>query len=133
MNEREAEELLEGAELVTALKANIRYAREVLDKCLAAGIPAALARPEDCGVGCAPKLELVVRSDDAPRLAALLHREFAESIAREGTIDLSSGRVRDAGDGGDAAGESDELPCPACGFAGALVAGACADCGLVLE
>jgi hypothetical protein len=127
MNEREAEELLEGAELVTALKANLRYAKEVLDKCLAAGIPAALARPEDCGVGCAPKLELVVRSDDAPRLAALLHREFAESIAREGTIDLSGGAVR-AG-----AEESEELPCPACGFAGALVAGACADCGLVLE
>ena len=29
--------------------------------------------------------------------------------------------------------EGDELPCPACGTAAPLVAGACSDCGLQLE
>ncbi|OGQ26297.1 MAG: hypothetical protein A2138_17360 [Deltaproteobacteria bacterium RBG_16_71_12] len=60
---------------------------------------------------------------DLPRAGELLRRRFEQLIAKEGVgsfnteaIDLSAAEVQ----------------CPACGHAGALAEGACADCGLFL-
>jgi hypothetical protein len=58
-------------------------------------------------------------------IGALLRREWAEMLEREGT-----GQA--VGIGVEAA-EGEEPPCPACGTAAPLVEGACGECGLQLE
>lgn len=66
-----------------------------------------------------------MREEDVPRVGALLRREWAEVLEREG--------VAPAGSIGVEAGEGEEPPCPACGTAAPLVEGACSECGLQLE
>jgi hypothetical protein len=58
------------------------------------------------------------------KLAQLLHGDWHDQVAREGVEPVPL--VMPAGD-------SDDLPCPACGTAAPLVEGACSDCGLQLE
>jgi hypothetical protein len=121
-------------ELIPAAEGAIPQARELERRLLAEDIPVALARPpprECCGGGgcaCGTKLQLLVREEDVPRLSALLHADWMEAVAQEGTV---AGPVQALVTGGE--GSAEELACPACGFKGPLVEGACGDCGLQLE
>jgi hypothetical protein len=125
MDQDEALAVLEDAEVVPCLQAAMADAKEVLEACLAAEIPALLDRAPRChdgGCGCAPKLELLARAEDLPRVAALLQSRWQGMLAREGTVDdLPEVGAADA-----------DPPCPACGTAAPLEDGACAGCGLHL-
>jgi hypothetical protein len=125
MDENEALATLEDAEVVPCAQAAIAEAKELLAACLEADIPALLDRAPRChdgGCGCAPKLELLARAEDLPRVAAVMERRWQGMVAREGTIeDLAGGTA-----------EGDDPPCPACGTAAPLEEGACAGCGLQL-
>jgi hypothetical protein len=132
MDENDAEQLLADQEVVPCLQAPLGEAKEIRDACLAAEIPALLARAACCGsggCGCAPKLALYARAEDVPRVAGLLDSRWRELAEREGTLDQEQ-----EGDGAPGAGPaSNEAPCPACGTAAPLANGACTDCGLQLE
>ena len=124
----DAEAALGDAELVGCVQAPLLEAKALRDACLAADIPVLLDRGACCGsggCGCAPKLELYARAEDVPRIAHLLQERWRELALREGTIDEKHPAV--------AVGAGGEPPCPACGTAAPLVAGACSDCGLQLE
>ena len=126
-------------ELVPCLTAPLADAKEILEACHDADIPAQLARDSCCGgkkgggsCGCAPKLQLLVPPDDVPRVAQLLADRWQALLEREGV------EPEDLGVGGPAAGaaaaaEGEHPPCPACGTAAPLAEGACSDCGLQLE
>jgi hypothetical protein len=125
MDQDEALAALEDAEVVPCLQASLSDAREMLDACLEAEIPVLLDRAPRCHdgtCGCAPKLELLARPEDLPRVAELLKRRWDGMLAREGTMEP----VPEGG------GEAEEPPCPACGTAAPLVDGACTGCGLQL-
>jgi hypothetical protein len=129
MNEDDAEQLLAEVDLTLCLQASLPEAKELRDACLAADIPALLSGGSCCGssgCGCAPKLALYARAEDAPRVAGLMQRRWQELALREGTVGEDSVFVR----GASAAGE---VACPACGTAAPLANGACTDCGLQLE
>jgi hypothetical protein len=125
MDESEALVALDDVEVVPCLQATIGDAKELLAACLAADIPALLDRAPRChegGCGCAPKLELLARPEDLPRVAALLEHRWRGMLDREGTVaDLPT-----------AAEPVEEPPCPACGTAAPLEEGACSGCGLHL-
>jgi hypothetical protein len=128
MDEAEVEALLADAETVPCLQAPLLEAKELREACLAADIPVLLARGACCGssgCGCAPKIALHARAADVPRVARLVQNRWREMALREGTVSDGNPAV--------AAPETGEAPCPACGTAAPLVAGACADCGLQLE
>lgn len=131
MNEREALADLEEADTVTYARVSVRYGKEIVAACLGAGVPAALGGDSGCSAGgCSPKVAVIVKREDARRVAALLGRAWSEMASGEGDLDPD---LR-AGPGGGAAPalDSEEPPCPACGTAAPLVEGACSDCGLVL-
>ena len=126
MTKEEALKQLEDAEVVPCLTAGVADIKEVLDVCLAAGIPALLDRQETCGEHghpCTPKIDLCVRPDDLPKVMALMHERWQNMLAQEGTLAECEA---------DPATE-DDPPCPACGVAAPLVDGACKECGLQLE
>jgi hypothetical protein len=128
VNLEDAELALADAELVPCLQAPLTDAKELRSACLDADIPVLLDRASCCGkggCGCAPKLELLARQEDVPRIARLLDDRWRELALREGTVDDDHPAVA-------APTEGDAAPCPACGTAGPLVEGACADCGLQL-
>jgi len=128
MEMEEAEDVLAAAELVACLQAPLPDAKELRDACLAADIPVVLDRGACCGkggCGCAPKLELLARQEDVPRVAHLMQERWRALALREGTVDLDHPSV--------ARSETSELSCPACGTAAPRVDGACAECGLQLE
>jgi hypothetical protein len=125
MTQDDALRALEDVEVTPCLSAAISEAKEVLAACLAEEIPALLDRGACCekaGCGCAPKLELLVRPEDVPRVGRLLRERWHGMLEREGTAE---------GWGATADPEA-EPPCPACGHAAPLEAGACAACGLQL-
>jgi hypothetical protein len=118
------------AELIACLTAPLADAKELLAACESADIPAALARDICCGksgCACAPKMQLLVASEDVPRVAQLLNERWQGLLEREG-VDL----VTKTGASAELA-EGENPPCPACGTAAPLVEGACSDCGLQLE
>ncbi len=121
----EALKQLQDAEVVPCISGGIADIKEVLDACLAAGIPAVLDRQEACGShgGCAPRIDLCVRPDDLQKTMAMMHERWQSLLDQEGTL----------GDETAAGPESDDPPCPACGTAAPLVNGACKECGLQLE
>jgi hypothetical protein len=126
----DAERALADAELVLCLQASLGDAKEVRDACLQADIPVLLDRGSCCGkggCGCAPKIDLLARSEDAPRVARLLEDRWRALALREGTIDARHSAVAGA-----APPDPDSACCPACGTVGPLADGACADCGLQL-
>ncbi|MDX2014388.1 MAG: hypothetical protein SFW67_29585 [Myxococcaceae bacterium] len=130
MNRESADAALEGASLVPYGEGSVAQAKELERQLLAAGIPAMLAKPpaKACcggGCGCGAKLQILVREDDAPKVAQLLQAEWVEAVRREGTVDGGLVALRTP--------QENELVCPACQFVGMLVDGACQDCGLVLE
>ena len=126
----DAERVLADAELELCLQAPLGDAKEVRDACLEAEIPVLLDRGDCCGrggCGCAPKLDLLARSEDVPRVTRLLEDRWRALALREGTIDASHAAVALPSQA-----DADAVPCPACGTVGPLAAGACADCGLQL-
>jgi hypothetical protein len=128
MDEDEVARILADAEVVPCLQAPLLEAKEIRDACLAADIPALLARGDCCGsggCGCAPKLAVYARPDDLPRVAQLLDSRWRALALREGTINPDGTPVESPG--------LAETPCPACGTAAPLAGGACSDCGLQLE
>ena len=137
MDRAAADALLSEVELIPAAEGAIPQARELERRLLAQDIPVLLARPPPracCGTGCAcgTKLQVLVREEDVPRLGKLLHADWLEAVAKEGTLgEALTPLVAGAGEGEPAA--EGELACPACGFKGPLVEGACGDCGLQLE
>jgi hypothetical protein len=125
MDQDQALQALEDAEVVPCFAAPIAEAKELLEACLEKDIPALLDRGACCGssgCGCAPKLELLVRPDDVSRVSQLLRARWHHLLEREGTVE-SWGSAADA--------ETDP-PCPACGHVGPLAEGACGGCGLQL-
>ena len=126
----EAEHLLADAELVPCLQAPLGDAKELRDACLEADIPVLLDRGSCCGqggCGCAPKLELLARSEDVPRVARLFQERWRALALREGTVDPEHPAVA-----APAPADADAVPCPACGTVAPLADGACTDCGLQL-
>jgi hypothetical protein len=125
MDQDEAMAALADAEVVPCLQATVSDAREVLEACLAAEIPALLDRAPRCHegtCGCAPKLELLARPEDLPRVAELLQSRWHGMLEREGTLEPAPASEA----------ATDEPPCPACGTAAPLEEGACTGCGLQL-
>ena len=130
MNVDDAERALADAELVLCLQASLGDAKEVRDACLQADIPVVLDRGGCCGkggCGCAPKIDLLARSEDVPRVARLLQERWRALALREGTIDARHPAVA-----APAPASTDAVSCPACGTIGPLASGACGDCGLQL-
>ena len=78
--------------------------------------------------GCAPKLDLLARAPDAPRIAHLLQERWRALALQEGTADDDHPALAAT----TAPEEAAEPPCPACGTAAPLVDNACSDCGLQL-
>ncbi len=127
MTKQEALKELEDAEVVPCVSAGIGDIKEVLDACLAAGIPAILDREEACdrhGHPCAPRIDLCVRPDDVPRVRSMMQARWRNLLDQEGTVAETSAGL---------ASECDDPPCPACGAPGPLENGACRECGLQLE
>lgn len=122
---QQAEALLVDQDVAPCMEGGLREVRELLTRCLEAGIPAVLGT-EGCGKGgcCSPKAQLVVRTSDASHVAELLREEWLQSVRSLGVEPITP-MTADPTDG--------ELPCPACGTAAPLLDGACADCGLQLE
>src|SRR5688500_6960568 len=123
MDLKEAEQLLEDAEVVPLLQAPIQEAKEIQEACLAADVPIVLGRDDHCVKGCAPKLMVLARPEDAPRVATVLRQRFGIRVAREGTL----GEAPRTGTATD-----DSLPCPACGAQVPEAVAECPDCGLMV-
>ncbi len=116
--------------MVPAFETSLQTAREFERQLLAEQIEVMLAKPPPkacCGgsCGCGSKIQVLVREEDLPRVQALMQRQWLEAVRREG-VDPASLVALKVGDDG-------ALPCPACGFVGDDVNGACGDCGLQLE
>jgi hypothetical protein len=123
MTEREADDALADAEeLVPLMKGTMAYLKEIRARCLEAGVPAAMGCPD--GKSCGPTTHLLVREEDLPRVAEVLHGEWQAMLANEGEGAVVHAKV---------VGDDEEPPCPACGTQAPLVEGACSDCGLTLE
>lgn len=121
-------------EFVPFLEGSLQQVREVERQLLEQDIEVQLAKPPAkacCGgkCGCGSKMQLLIRPDDAQKVAEVMRSEWLEAVRREGTLDA----LVPLGTPAAAEGEGGEPPCPACGFVGALVEGACGDCGLQLE
>nr|AYM53943.1 hypothetical protein [Corallococcus coralloides] len=127
MTEQEATKVLADAELVPCAEMALMDARRLVEACLGADVPALVHREACSKVGCSPKFQVLVRPEDGPRVASLLQQRWMDSLEREGLMPNGAAAPLQA------PGEDGEPPCPACGTAAPLVAGACADCGLQLE
>src|SRR5262252_5996616 len=122
MNVDDAEQALADAEVVPCLQASLGDAKEVRDACLQADIPVVLDRGSCCGqggCGCAPKIDVLARDEDVPRVARLLQERWRALALREGTIDAGHSAVATT-----APADADAVPCPACGTVGPLADGA---------
>jgi hypothetical protein len=122
MTEHDADEALAGVELIPVVKAPLADLKRLRERCLEAGVPVAMGCPD--GKSCGTTTHLLVREDDIPQVASILRGDWQAMLEREGTLAAPIAM---------AVGEDEELPCPACGTQAPLVAGACSDCGLVLE
>ena len=127
---------LDVRELVPCLTAPLPDAKELQAACEEAEIPAFLSRGECCGksgCGCAPKMQLLVAREDVDKVARLMNQRWKALLSREGTVDLEDAEGGNGAATAAAETEAEHPPCPACGTAAPLVAGACSDCGLQLE
>ena len=115
----------------------VQGARELVRQLEEAGIEAQLgpAPKKACcaggGCGCSAKVQVLLHPGDVDRVAALMRDEWMGAVKAEGT--LQTGLPVLGAAPADAEAEGDDLTCPACGHKGALVEGACGDCGLQLE
>ncbi len=69
-------------------------------------------------------MTLLVEEANRGRVAQIFTEDWAQALKREGLEPVTPAPA--------SAGEDAEPPCPACGLCGALVGGACGDCGLML-
>src|SRR5215208_7036456 len=124
--------MLDGLPLVPCLSGSLPELKVVRDRCLAAGIPVMLGCPSP-SKRCGTRTHLLVEEDDVPRVAEVMRSDWHDSLVREGLAPMvaTSHADADADPDGDADPDA-EPPCPACGHAGPLADGACADCGLVV-
>jgi hypothetical protein len=127
MTEHEASKVLEESEgeLVPLVQGRLAEVKRVWQACLEQDLPSVVASPPP-GEGAPGAFTLLVREEDVPAVAALLQREWKDHLEREG-VDPAALKI------GVEAPEGEEPPCPACGTAAPLVAGACSECGLQLE
>ncbi|WNG26681.1 hypothetical protein F0U62_23670 [Cystobacter fuscus] len=125
MTPHQAEKALADAEVVPCAEMQLADARRLVDACLAEGVPALVHREACSKPSCSPKFQVLVRTEDVPRVAGLLQQRWVDSLQREGLLP--------EGQASQVIPEDGELPCPACGTAAPLVEGACSDCGLQLE
>ncbi|AKQ63327.1 hypothetical protein A176_000239 [Myxococcus hansupus] len=123
MTPEDVTKALSDVELVPCAEMALMDARRLVDACLDADVPALVHREACAKPGCSPKFQVLVRPEDGPRVAALLHQRWADSMEREGLAPVGGAPITEDG----------ELPCPACGTAAPLVEGACSDCGLQLD
>lgn len=128
MTEQEATKALSDTEVVPCAEMPLMDARRLVEACLGADVPALVHREACAKPGCSPKFQVLVRPEDGPRVAALLQQRWVDTLEREGLVAGGAPASRFP-----APSEDGEPPCPACGTAAPLVAGACADCGLQLE
>jgi hypothetical protein len=133
LSQRDVEAALEGAEVIPVANAGVAEAKEIVAACLAAGVPAMLGRDDHCTKGCAPKLFVLAREEDAPRIAQVMQSRWRDDAIKDGAGQrvIATG-VKAAMEAFDESNPDAEPPCPACGHAAALVDGACAECGLQL-
>jgi hypothetical protein len=120
----QAESMLAEQELITATAGAIHEMKALRERCLEAGIPAIIGCPGGGG-SCGPKTHLLVSQADVPAIAHLFSADWNARLQAE---DLPAVQMK-----APAPEHADEEPCPACGTAAPLIAGACSDCGLVLE
>ncbi len=125
-------------EFVPFLEGTLLQIREVERQLAEQDIEVQLAKPPAkacCGgkCGCGSKMQLLIRPDDAQRVAEVMRSEWLEAVRREGTLEAGLVTLRTPSAAEAEAGAEGEPPCPACGFVGPLVEGACGDCGLQLE
>jgi hypothetical protein len=125
MTPQEAERALAETEVVPCVEAPLSDARALVAACLSQGMPALLSREACSKPSCSPKFQVLVRREDAPRVAGILQERWLASIQREGLVSQPQPLLTEPQEG--------EPPCPACGTAAPLVDGACSDCGLQLE
>lgn len=125
MTPHEAEQALADTDVVPCIEAPLGDARALVEACLAEGVPALVHREACSKPGCSPKFQVLVRREDTSRVAGLLQQRWMENLRREGLVAEPQAVS--------ALAEEGEPPCPACGTAAPLVAGACSDCGLQLE
>jgi hypothetical protein len=125
MTPDEAELALADTDVLPCIEAPLRDARALVEVCLAEGVPAIVHREACSKPSCSPKFQVLVRREDAPRVAGLLQQRWMENLRREGLV--AEAQVLSA------VPEEGEPPCPACGTVAPLVEGACSDCGLQLE
>jgi hypothetical protein len=127
MKLKDAQEALAGTELVALYQAPLVDAKRIQQTCLDADIPVLLGGEPSCGKGCVIKAFILAREDDAGRVIGLLRDEWKELALAEGTVPhVNVSVIPDEDPDGNP-------PCPACGCTGALVEGACPECGLTLE
>lgn len=125
MTPQDAQRVLSETDVVPCRELPLADARRLVDTCLAEGLPALVHREACSKPSCSPKFQVLVRPEDAPRVEALLQRNWRDSLAREGLVPAGAALL--------AVPDEGELPCPACGTAAPLQEGACSDCGLQLE
>lgn len=125
MTPHEAAQALADTEAVPCVEASLADARALVEACLAEGVPALVHREACSKPSCSPKFQVLVRREDAPRVAGLLQQRWMDNLRREGLVADPQEMPAMAVEG--------EPPCPACGTAAPLVGGACSDCGLQLE
>jgi hypothetical protein len=126
MTKEEALTQLADSEVVPCISTGIAEAKEILDACLSADIPAILDRQDSCqapGHACAVRIDLCVRPEDLPKVMAMMHARWQTLLDQEGTLPERTAP----------AAECEDPPCPACGTAAPLQEGACTGCGLQLE
>ena len=70
-------------------------------------------------------MTLLVEEADRTHVARIFAEDWVRALEREGLEPVTPTNPAPFG-------EEAEPPCPACGFSGPLVAGACSDCGLML-
>ncbi len=133
----EADSLLADADVVPCMQLAMADAKQLRERCLSAGFPVALGRDDHCTTGCSPKVLLLARPDDLPRLGQLLRDSWLDMLRAEGQSDEQAIAFFEAAmmseNPESAATPSDaEPPCPACGHVGPLAQGCCGDCGLTL-
>ncbi len=119
-------ETLRDKDVVAIVHAGLPACREIERALLEAGVLCFVAAEEEEGEALAPgalKVGVMVAQDDVAAAGDVLRKRFEALIEKEGggALNLAAIDLTQA-----------EVTCPACGHTGALVDGACADCGLHL-
>lgn len=131
--------MTDSTDWVTYGEGPVAGARELVRTLAAAGIEAELAsapKKACCagsGCGCGAKVQVMLRPQDLERAQALMRDQWLEALRAEGTLEEGRPPVSAAPVPEGEEAQGDAITCPACGTTGALVEGACSDCGLQLE